>query len=43
VSDAALQTAGRLTISTRLTNPAGAVDQVPANNTRASVLTVPNP
>ena len=43
VSDAALQTAGRLTISTRLTNPAGAVDQVPANNTRASVLTLPNP
>ena len=43
VSDAALQTAGRLTISTRLTNPAGAVDQVPANNTRASVLTLPKP
>ncbi|MBL9211111.1 MAG: S8 family serine peptidase [Opitutaceae bacterium] len=43
VSDSTLQAAGRLTISTRLTNPAGAVDQVPANNTRASVLTVPKP
>jgi subtilisin family serine protease len=41
VSDTALQTAGRLTFSTRLTNPAGAVDQVPANNLRASVLSAP--
>jgi hypothetical protein len=43
VSETALQTAGRLTVATRLTNPAGAVDQVPANNTRASVLTAPKP
>lgn len=41
VSDATLQAAGSLTFATRLTNPAGAIDQVPANNTRASVLTAP--
>lgn len=41
VSDAALQAAGSLTFATRLNNPAGAADQVPANNTRASVLSAP--
>ena len=43
VSATTLQAAGQLTFSTRLTNPAGAVDQVPANNTRASVLSAPRP
>jgi hypothetical protein len=43
VSESTLQAAGQLTFSTRLTNPAGAVDQVPANNTRASVLSAPKP
>ena len=37
----ALAAAGRLTFTTQLTNPLGTVDQVPANNRRASVLTPP--
>ncbi len=36
-----LQSAGSLTFTTRLANPAGTVDQVPANNSRASVLSAP--
>lgn len=43
VSGTMLQATGQLTFSTRLTNPAGAVDQVPANNARASVLSAPKP
>ncbi len=41
VSDIALAAAGRLTFATQLTNPLGTVDQVPANNRRASVLMAP--
>lgn len=43
VNDTLLKSAGSLSFSTQLTNPAGTVDQVPKNNTRASVLTAPKP
>ena len=41
VSSTALKTAGSISFTTRLNNPPGAVDQVPANNQRTSVLTAP--
>ena len=41
VSEAALRNAAAVTFTTQLTNPLGTVDQVPANNRRASVLTTP--
>ena len=41
VNDTALRNAGSLTFATQLTNPIGTVDQAPANNRRASVLTPP--
>jgi subtilisin family serine protease len=37
----ALRTAGEIRYTTELVNPPGTVDQVPANNTRSSVLTAP--
>ncbi len=43
VSDIALRASGSLTFTTQLTNPVGAVDQVPLNNKRSSVLSVPKP
>lgn len=41
VSDTALRQAGTLSVTTRLNNPPGTVDAVPANNRRASVLQAP--
>lgn len=41
VSNAQLTTAGEIRFATTLVNPPGTVDQVPANNRRASVLTTP--
>ncbi|MSU51677.1 MAG: peptidase S8 [Opitutus sp.] len=41
VSESALQAAGSLRFTTQLANPFGVVDQVPANNTRSSVLMAP--
>ena len=38
-----LQKTGRIQYSAQLVNPPGIVDQVPANNQRASVLTAPTP
>jgi hypothetical protein len=43
VDATALRNAGSITFATRLTTPAGLVDQVPANNSRTSVLTAPKP
>ena len=43
VDQAALSAAGRIEFRTQLVNPAGLVDQVPANNRKASVLTPPAP
>jgi len=43
VNDIALRAAGSIAFTTQLSNPAGVVDQVPANNRRASVLTPPKP
>jgi hypothetical protein len=41
VSSISVQAGAGITFTTQLTNPLGVVDQVPANNTRASVLTPP--
>lgn len=41
VNEITLKTAGGISFSTQLTNPAGIVDQVPANNKRSSVLLPP--
>lgn len=41
VSDATLRTTGTVTFATQLANPLGVTDQVPANNRRSSVLTLP--
>lgn len=43
VNDAVLRTSGSLTFVTQLTNPVGTTDQVPVNNRRSSVLSVPGP
>jgi hypothetical protein len=43
VDELALKAQGSLNFSTRLNNPLGTTDQVPANNQRASTLTAPAP
>lgn len=43
VNDAVLRTSGSLKFVTQLTNPVGTTDQVPVNNRRTSVLSVPKP
>jgi hypothetical protein len=43
VNDSALKAAGSIPFTTQLVNPPGTVDQVPRNNTRASVLSAPKP
>ncbi|WP_414660830.1 S8 family peptidase [Horticoccus sp. 23ND18S-11] len=41
VNESTLKSAGSLAFKTRLVNPIGTVDQVPANNSRSSVLSAP--
>lgn len=43
VDQTSLATTGRIEFRTQLVNPGGLVDQVPANNRKASVLTPPAP
>lgn len=41
VNESTLKSAGTIAFKTRLVNPIGTVDQVPANNSRSSVLSAP--